>query len=149
MRTRVVAIGLLLVFQCAAADLSQEARDALRRAVEFYHSQVSTEGGYHFNYIFDKAVGQMGPVIMVRDPQSGRTLQVSTTQPGVQFYSGNNIPDHLVGKNKTQYGPHLAFCLETQHYPDSPNHPHFPPTVLRPGETYDHVVIYRFGTVKK
>jgi len=113
------------------------------------HLHKLDHGGYHFNYIFDKAVGQLAPVIQVRDPHSGRTLEVSTTQPGVQFYSGNNIPDHLVGKNKIQYGPHLAFCLETQHYPDSPNHPHFPSTVLRPGEKYNHVVIYKLGTVQE
>ena len=113
------------------------------------HLHKLNHNGYHFNYIFDKPLDTLAEVIKVVDPTSGRTLVVSTTQPAVQFYSGNSIPDRYIGKNKIQYGPHMAFCLETQHYPDSPNHANFPSTLLRPGHKYDHVVIYKFGVIPK
>ncbi|MFC1765187.1 aldose epimerase family protein [Planctomycetota bacterium] len=113
------------------------------------HFDKLNYNGYHFNYIFDKPLGQLAGVIDVVHPGSGRTLQVSTTQPGVQFYSGNSIADDYVGKDNIHYGPHMGFCLETQHFPDTPNHSHFPPTLLRPGEKYDHEVIYTFGTLPK
>ncbi len=104
--------------------------------------------GYHFCYVFDKKPGELKPVIEVFEPQSGRTLDVITTQPGVQFYSGNAISDQLIGKQGIQYGQHMAFCLETQHLPDSPNQPLFPSTLLRPGEKYQEQVIYKFGVKK-
>lgn len=72
-------------------------------------------------------------------------MEVFTTQPGVQFYSGNHISDKLVGKGGLTYGEHMAFCLETQHFPDSPNHTDFPSTLLLPGEKYEEQVIYKFG----
>jgi aldose 1-epimerase len=101
--------------------------------------------GYHFNYVFNKPLNRLEKVIKVYEPLSGRTIEVSTTQPGVQFYSGNYIKDSFVGKYGIKYGPHIAFCLETQHFPDSPNHPNFPTTLLQPGEKYDHTAIYKFG----
>jgi len=101
--------------------------------------------GYHFCYVFDKEPGELRKVIEVFEPQSGRTLEVTTTQPGVQFYSGNAINNQLSGKQGIQYGPHMAFCLETQHLPDSPNQPLFPSTLLRPGKKYQEQVIYKFG----
>ena len=112
------------------------------------HFDKLNYNGYHFNYIFDKPLGQLEQVIDVIDPLSGRMLEVSSTQPGVQFYSGNSIDDKYIGKNDIRYGPHMGFCLETQHFPDSPNHPNFPSTLLRPSQRYDHTVIYKFGTVK-
>lgn len=101
--------------------------------------------GYHFCYVFNKPDGVLKKVIEVFEPGSGITLEVSTTQPGVQFYSGNKISTDLIGKNGIKYGPHIAFCLETQHFPDTPNHPDFPSTLLRPNEKYEEVVIYDFG----
>lgn len=103
--------------------------------------------GYHFCYAFNNYDGTLKKVIDVVEPTSGRTLEVSTTQPGVQFYSGNKISENLIGKNNTQYGPHMAFCLETQHFPDTPHHPNFPSTLLKPGEKYEEVVIYDFGLI--
>jgi aldose 1-epimerase len=81
------------------------------------------------------------------DPKSGRTLEISTTQPGVQFYTGNFLDGTLTGGGVT-YQKHHGFCLETQHFPDSPNQPSFPTTVLKPGETYKQVTIHRFGVEK-
>jgi aldose 1-epimerase len=102
-------------------------------------------GGYHYCYVFNKSGRELKRVIEVLEPESGRTLQVTTTQPGVQFYTGNHISTDFTGKYGISYGPHSAFCLETEHLPDSPNHPNFPSTLLLPGERYDETVIYKFG----
>ena len=100
--------------------------------------------GYHYNYIFNKPLNQLKDVITVIEPNSGRTLTVATTQPAVQFYTGNAIPN-FIGKNNTPYSQHSAFCLETQHYPDSPNHSNFPSTLLKPGEKFNQTTIFKFG----
>ena len=78
------------------------------------------------------------------DPTSGRVMEVSTTQPGLQFYSGNQLDGRLRGKAGRAYERHAGLCLETQHFPDSPHHPAFPNTLLRPGEPYRHSAAYRF-----
>ena len=78
-------------------------------------------------------------------PLSGRTLDVATTEPGMQFYSGNFLDGSRVGKGGRLYGRRAGFCLETQHFPDSPNHPNFPSTVLRPGAAYRSETIFGFG----
>jgi aldose 1-epimerase len=79
------------------------------------------------------------------EPMSGRTMEVWTTEPGLQFYSGNFLNGKEGGKQGQQYAFRSGFCLEAQHFPDSPNHPNFPSTVLRPGETYHQQTIYKFG----
>ncbi|NVO86236.1 aldose epimerase family protein [Hymenobacter terrestris] len=100
-------------------------------------------GGYDHNWVLN---GQgMRPVARVYEPVSGRTLEVHTDQPGLQFYSGNQLNGSLTGKNGQWYGQYAGFCLETQHFPDSPNHPNFPSTVLRPGETLRTSTAYLFG----
>lgn len=107
------------------------------------------KNGYHFCYVFNKPVGELAKIIEVVEPKSGRTLEVTTTQPGVQFYSGNKISSELVGKNGAKYKPHSGFCLETQHLPNTPNLSDFPSTLLLPGEKYEEVVIYNFGVTDK
>ena len=101
-------------------------------------------GGYDHNWVLNTATGQH-LAATVYDPASGRTLDVTTDQPGIQFYTGNFLDGTLIGKNGTVYGKHAGFCLETQHFPDSPSQPHFPRTVLRPGETFHSVSSYKFG----
>jgi aldose 1-epimerase len=81
----------------------------------------------------------------VSDPASGRVLEVSTSQPGVQFYTGNFLDGTFIGKQGKPYGRRSGFCLETQHFPDSPNQPNFPSTVLRPGEQYRQTTAFRFS----
>jgi aldose 1-epimerase len=81
----------------------------------------------------------------VYEPESGRTLEVATTEPGVQFYSGNFLDGTLTGKGGVVYRHRWGFCLETQHFPDSPNQPAFPTTILRPGETYRSHTVFTFG----
>ena len=84
----------------------------------------------------------------VVDPSTGRTLDVATTEPGLQFYSGNFLDGTITGKQGRVYQKRFGFCLESQHYPDSPNKPAFPSTVLRPGRTYRSRTVFTFGVAK-
>lgn len=99
--------------------------------------------GYDHNWVL--AGDGMRPVARVYEPVSGRTMEVCTDQPGLQFYSGNQLDGRLTGKNGQVYGPHAGLCLETQHFPDSPNHPRFPSTILRPGQTLRTSTILAFS----
>ena len=104
-------------------------------------------GGYDHNYVLNRKGSELTLAASVREPRSGRVMTVHTTQPGMQFYSGNSLDGSLTGKRGVKYGKHSGFCLETQHFPDSPNHPEFPSTVLNPGELYQQTTIYHFTTV--
>ena len=100
--------------------------------------------GYDGNLVLNGEAGTVRKIAEVYEPSSGRLLTVSTDQPGVQFYTGNFLYGQA-GKDGKNYALNSALCLETQHYPDSPNQPNFPSTVLRPGETYRHECVYAFG----
>ena len=104
-------------------------------------------GGYDHNWVLNTETDQHAAAT-VYDPASGRTLKVTTDQPGIQFYTGNFLDGSLKGKGGTVYGQHAGFCLETQHFPDSPNEPKFPGTILKPGETYHTTSTYTFGVRK-
>ncbi len=101
--------------------------------------------GYDHNFVLDG--GGPGPVLAARvqEPSTGRTMEVSTDQPGLQFYTGNSLSAGLTGKRGATYSPHSGFCLETQHFPDSVNKPGFPTTILRPGQVFRSTTIYRFA----
>lgn len=101
-------------------------------------------GGFDHCWIRVRRPHKDGFVAELVEPRSGRSLQVYTTQPGIQFYTGNFLDGSLTGKHGELYRKHAGLCLETQHYPDSPNHPAFPSTVLNPGETYRQSTTYRF-----
>jgi len=101
-------------------------------------------GGYDHNWVLNPSTGQQ-PAATVYDPASGRTMEVITDQPGIQFYTGNFLAGSLTGKGGAVYGKHAGFCLETQHFPDSPNHPSFPNTILHPGELFRSTTTYRFA----
>jgi aldose 1-epimerase len=107
-------------------------------------------GGYDHNYVVTNG-GMPGKLVLIAravHPQTGRVLEVETDQPGVQFYTGNFLDGTIAGKGGTVYPKHAGFCLETQHFPDSPNHANFPNTILRPGERYRTSTIYRFSAMK-
>ena len=106
--------------------------------------QIKFGNGYDHNYVINETVEELSLASQVSDPSSGRVMEVLTTEPGVQFYSANYL-DGLAGKGKVLYQQRSAFCLETQHFPDSPNKPEFPSTVLRPGEKYQSTTIYKFS----
>jgi aldose 1-epimerase len=106
------------------------------------------EGGYDHCYVLNKKAFELSACARAVEPTSGRIMEVSTTQPAVQFYTGNFL-DGSVSADGAAYQRHSGFCLETQHYPDSPNRADYPTTVLRPGETYRHTTLYKFGVVKR
>ncbi|HEY7117917.1 MAG TPA: aldose epimerase family protein [Tepidisphaeraceae bacterium] len=103
--------------------------------------------GYDHNFVLNGAAGQMKLCARVSDPDTGRTLEVRTDQPGVQLYTGNFLDGTIKsGIGGKPYVKHYAFCLETQHFPDSVNHPSFPTTELKPGQTFTSTTLYKFGT---
>ncbi len=110
--------------------------------------QITFGGGYDHNFVLNGNAGTLRPAARVTEGTSGRWMEVMTTEPGVQFYTGNFLDGSIKGKGGTAYRKRSGFCLETQHYPDSPNKPQFPSVVLRPGETYKTTTIYRFGSSK-
>lgn len=112
------------------------------------HHQLKYGGGYDHNWVLKKRAGALELAATVHEPASGRMMEVWTTEPGLQFYSGNFLDGHLTGKSGKPHNYRSGFCLETQHFPDSPNQPKFPNTILRPGEKYESLTIYKF-TVKK
>lgn len=111
------------------------------------HEQLLYTQGYDHNFVLDKGrTGRPGPAATVRDPSSGRVMRVTTTEPGVQFYGGNFVTGTFAGTSGRIYRQSDGLCLETQHFPNSPNQPDFPSTVLRPGETYRSSTVHAFGT---
>jgi aldose 1-epimerase len=108
--------------------------------------QLHLGRGYDHNWVLDSGGGKLSEAAEVYDPSSGRVLKVLTDQPGIQFYSGNFLDGSIKGKGGKPDVLHAALCLETQHFPDSPNHPDFPTTELKPGERYHTVTVYSFST---
>ena len=102
-------------------------------------------GGYDHNFVVANGGAPLAPAARVHEPVSGRVLEMFTTEPGMQFYSGNYLDGASVGKGGQPYGYRCGFCLEPQKFPDSPNHPEFPPCILRPGQRYASRTVYRFG----
>ena len=108
--------------------------------------QLHLGHGYDHNWVLDSGGGKLSEAAELYDPSSGRVLKVLTDQPGIQFYSGNFLNGSIKGKGGKPYELHSALCLETQHFPDSPNHPDFPPTELKPGGRYHTVTVFSFST---
>jgi aldose 1-epimerase len=113
--------------------------------IEAKDEQIKLGGGYDHNWVLDSSSGKLAKAAVVHEPTSGRTLEVWTTQPGIQFYTGNFLDGKLTGKGGIVYRRRSALCLETQHFPDSPNQPKFPTTELKPGQTYHQVTVWKFG----
>ena len=101
--------------------------------------------GYDHNFVLNNGGSGLAAAARVRDPNSGRMLEVFTTQPGLQFYTANSLDGGITGSGGMKYPRHSGFCLETQHFPDSINHPSFPPVVLRPGETFESATLFKFS----
>jgi len=126
------------------APVSNTAFD-FRKAKKIGSDLEKVKGGYDHNFIIDKKDSVLNIAAKVFDPSSGRKMEVWTTQPGIQFYTGNFLNGTLTGINGKKIVQHAAFCLETQHFPDSPNQPGFPNTILEPGQTFHERTIYRFS----
>jgi len=110
--------------------------------------QIKFGGGYDHNFVVDGQAGSLRPAARVTEPTSGRAMEVLTTEPGIQFYTGNFLDGTLTGKGGKVYQKRFGLCLETQHFPDSPNKPQFPSTALKPGQTYLSTTVYRFSVAQ-
>ena len=107
---------------------------------------AEVKGGYDHNYVLNKSDDSLTLAASVYEPKTGRVMEIFTTEPGVQFYSGNFLDGSNKGKGAV-YNKHNGFCLETQHFPDSPNKPNFPSVVLKPGEKYTHLTVHKFSVI--
>jgi aldose 1-epimerase len=107
--------------------------------------QLHHAGGYDHNFVLDRAGEGLVRAARLSEPLTGRALEIHTTEPGLQFYSGNFLDGTIRGKERRLYRHRGGLCLETQHFPDSPNKPHFPSTVLRPGQEFRSRTVFRFG----
>lgn len=110
--------------------------------------QLKFGNGYDHNWVLSKPAGKFDLVATVFEQTSGRVLEVFTSEPGMQFYTGNFLNGSITGKGGWTYQFRNGFCMEPQHFPDSPNHPEFPSVVLRPGEEYHNTIVYRFSVRK-
>jgi aldose 1-epimerase len=128
-------------------DFRQPVR--IRERIEAPFEQIELGNGIDHNFVLDAGKGALALAATVYEPDSGRVLEVFTTEPGMQLYTGNFLDGSLTGKSGRIYGFREGLCLETQHFPDSPNHVHFPSTVLRPGETLRSSTVYRFSCRKE
>lgn len=116
------------------------------RDIDTADTQLQNGQGYDHNWVLNRGLSDDSITLAARvfDPVSGRAMEVRTTEPGIQFYCGNFLDGRLTGKSGRKYVHRGGFCLETQHFPDSPNQPEFPSTILRPGETYESTTVFRF-----
>lgn len=108
--------------------------------------QLKFGGGYDHNWVINKPAGELALMAEVYEPKTGRVMEVLSTEPGLQFYSGNFLDGTITGKYGQVYAHRTGFCMEPQHFPDSPNKPSFPSVVLRPGQVYRNTMVYRFST---
>ena len=116
------------------------------RDINADNTQLKIAGGYDHNWLLNKDGQEMTHAASLYEPKSGRLMEVYTTEPGLQFYSGNFLDGTITGKNGVVYSKYYGLCLETQHYPDSPNKPEFPSVVLEPGKEYRTKSVYKFST---
>jgi aldose 1-epimerase len=122
---------------------------AIGARIDADYEQIRRGKGYDHNFVLNGgATATPHHAARVVDPSTGRTMDVLTTEPGVQLYTGNNLDGSAVGKSGRPYGKRSALCLETQHFPDSPNHSNFPSTILRPGDTFRSRTVFAFGVQK-
>lgn len=113
--------------------------------IDAENPQLKFALGYDFNYVINKNANELALAASAFEPESGRLMEVYTTEPGVQFYTGNHLRGFETGKSGVPYTKRTGFCLETQHFPDSPNQPQFPSTLVKPGEVFKSTTIYKFS----
>jgi len=138
-----IPTGELLPVKDTPMDFTKETPIGAR--IEADYEQLKAGGGYDHNWVLNRTGNGLVLAARVVEPTPGRIMEVYTTEPGIQFYAGNFLDGTIVGKGGKVYKHRWGFCLETQHYPDSPNKPNFPSTILRPGDTYKTTTVYRFS----
>lgn len=119
--------------------------EAIGTRIDEKEQQLKYGIGFDHNYVLNKGHSALVPAARVTEPSTGRTIEVSTTEPGIQFYTGNHLDGSVRGKGGVIYGFRSGFCLETQHFPDSPHHPEFPSTALKPGQEYRSTTVFTFS----
>ena len=119
---------------------------AIGARIDAPDTQIGYGPGYDHNWVLNRPGGGLLRATSVYEPVTGRTMEISTTEPGLQFYAGNFLDGTITGKGGRVYPRRSGFCLETQHFPDSPNQPAFPNVILKPGEKYESTTIYKFKT---
>jgi aldose 1-epimerase len=137
-----IPVGALAAVDGTPFDFRTPARIGPR--IDAAHEQLRYGKGFDHNFVLNRADEGLRLAATLADPRSGRTLDVLTTEPGVQFYSGNLLDGSFEGKGGVRYARRSGVCLETQHFPDSPNQPQFPSTILRPGATYRSQTVFRW-----
>lgn len=142
-----IPTGEIRPVEATPMDFTKSARIGAR--INEPYDQLGFTGGYDHNFVLNESTSAMKLAVRLYDPSSGRTLEVFTTQPGIQFYSGNFLDGTLTGKGGAVYHKYAALCLETQHFPDSPNHSNFPTTVLRAGDVFEEVTVFRFSVAER
>jgi aldose 1-epimerase len=140
-----IPTGEIAAVTATPFDFSQPTRVGER--IDEDNEQLHRAGGYDHNWVVRGNADTLRPAADIFDPASGRALKVLTTEPGIQFYSGNFLDGARTGKSVAQYVKRSGFCLETQHFPDSPNHPNFPSTELQPGDIYRSTTDFIFTTL--
>jgi len=143
-----IPTGELRSVEGTPMDFRKPMKIGARIDSKYEQLQVGSHPGYDHNWVLNKNDESLTLAARVHDPKSGRVLEVLTTEPGVQFYAGNFLDGTLKGKGGKVYAYRGALCLETQHFPDSPNQPSFPSTELKAGQTYESNTVFRFSTVK-
>lgn len=138
-----IPTGQLMLLASTPFDFRQST--AIGQRINANDEQLRFGGGYDHNWVLDAAAGKLAQAAELYDPASGRVLQVFTTEPGIQFYSGNFLDGSIKGKEGRVYAHRSGLCLETQHFPDSPNQANFPSTVLKPGQKFHSVTEFRFS----
>lgn len=147
-----VAAGLIpngKLAPVAGTPFDFEKPTAIGARIGATNEQLKLAGGYDHNWVLRRTGAGLSLAARLESPATGRVMEVLTTEPGIQFYSGNFLDGTLTGKGGKKYGARAALCLETQHFPDSPNQPTFPSTTLKPGATYHTSTVYRFSAARK
>lgn len=139
-----IPLGPMMNVEGSPFDFLEE--KTIGRDINDDHDQIRNGGGYDHSFVVDGYDGTLKLACRVTEPETGRIMEVWTTEPAVQFYTGNFLDGSITGKDGKLYHKRYGFCLEAQHYPDSPNHPEYPTTELNPGETYEQTTIYKFLT---
>ncbi len=143
-RKDLIPLGALWNVESTPMDFNKST--PIGKRINEDYEQLKIGGGYDHTYVLNNEKGALLKYAEVYDPKTGRVMECRTTEPGVQLYTANHFNGSQVGKNGISYQKQCAFCLETQHYPDSPNQQQFPSTVLTPDEFYKTTTIYKFGT---
>lgn len=138
-----IPIGQLATVEDTPFDFRR--RTPIGARIDADHPQIELGSGYDHNYVLNRARNELALAARVEEPKTGRVMEVRTSEPGMQFYTANHLDGSIAGKSGHAYRRRNAFCLETQHFPDSPNKPTFPSTTLRPGQTYQSRTVYTFS----